>query len=294
MHITSPTRALLRASWLLALILTLLASLGPVPARAQQTATADWWSAIRRDDASALQGMLLRHADPNAVNAEGTPSLVQAARDQSWQVFDVLRSAPGIQIDQPNALDETALMYLCILGDTQRAVDLIRAGAQVNRLGWTPLHYAASKARMDTARMLIEHGAIVNAPGPDGTTPLMMAALSGKADMVRLLLQHGADATMFNSAHQTAADWARRGNSLTLAAALDDLASRVTQARRSAAAAPEAGPDQQGGQSLSADGVPSAGTPAPDVASGSGRADDPASFSRYFDLGRFEDPGPGK
>ncbi|WP_439898334.1 kynureninase/PvdN C-terminal domain-containing protein [Klebsiella pneumoniae] len=32
---------------------------------------------------------------------------------------------------------------------------LIARGAQVNRLGWTPLHYAASKGRLETARMLL-------------------------------------------------------------------------------------------------------------------------------------------
>ncbi len=72
------------------------------------------------------------------------------------------------------------------------AEELIAAGAQVNRLGWTPLHYAASRGRAQTARMLIAHGAIINAPGPDGTTPLMMAALSGNAEVVDLLRRNAA------------------------------------------------------------------------------------------------------
>ncbi len=263
----------------LALVLALGAGLPPA-ACAQQAPTADWWSAIRRDDVSAVQGMLLRYTDPNALNALGNPALTQAVRDQSWKVFDALRAAPDVRIDEPNARDETALMYLCILGQTDRARALIAAGAQVNRLGWTPLHYAASKAQVDTARMLIEHGAIVNAPGPDGTTPLMMAALSGKPEIVRLLLEHGADPSMFNAAQETAADWARKSNHAALAAGLDEVAARRTQSR-------------QGGGSRSAP-VPGGPTDAAQTKAPAAQPEDTASFSRYFDLGRFEDTPQGK
>ncbi len=259
----------------LALILALGAG-APPTAFAQPAPTADWWSAIRRDDVSAVQGMLLRHTDPNALNALGNPALTQAARDQSWKVFDALRTAPDVLIDAPNARDETALMYLCILGQTDRARALISAGAQVNRLGWTPLHYAASKAQVDTARMLIGQGAIVNAPGPDGTTPLMMAALSGKPDIVRLLLAHGADPTMFNAAHETAADWARKRQHQSLAAGLDDAARRARNRRDDGPAPAANGPD------------PAPQAPAPEA------RDDASSFSRYFDLGRFEDTPQGR
>lgn len=256
----------------LALGLALLAGGAPVT-WAQQAPSADWWSAIDRDDVSTVQGMLLRYTDPNAPNKLGNPALTQAVREQSWQVFDALRRSPDVRIDAPNARDETALMYLCILGQTERARALIAAGAQVNRLGWTPLHYAASKAQVDTARMLIERGAIINAPGPDGTTPLMMAALSGKPEMVRLLLSKGADPAMINAAHETAADWARKRNHASLAAGLDDLVARRAQAR-------------------SGDPLPetaATSTPAAPAPASQADAEDPASFSRYFDPGRFDD-----
>lgn len=199
---------------------------------AQVRAPAQWWNALTRDDAADVGSLLLRHVDPNSVDEKtGLPAIMFAVRNGSWKAYDVLRTTPGIQVDQPNALNETALMYLSLLGETQRARALIAAGAQVNRLGWTPLHYAASKGRDDTLRMLIAQHAIVNAPGPDGTTPLMMAALSGRESTVRLLLENGADATMFNLKHQTAADWARTGEHAALAAKLDTLADSV-QARR--------------------------------------------------------------
>lgn len=282
--------------WLAALLLGSL--LWVAAAQAQRAPTADWWSAIRRDDVSAIQGMLLRGTDPNAVNALGNPALTQAARDQSWRVFDVLRIAPGVKVDQPNAHDETALMYLCILGQNERAAGLIQAGAQVNRLGWTPLHYAASKGQVETARLLIDWGAIVNAPGPDGTTPLMMAALSGKPAMAQLLLSHGADPTMFNTARETAADWALKRNHTALAAQLTAVAQRVEQRRRQGQdAAPrdaQAVPVSPGAAAHDAapDSAPSAAAPAQPRQPAA--KDDPSSFSRYFDLGRFEDTAPGR
>lgn len=237
--------------------------------------TEDWWSAIRRDDVSTVQTMLMRGTDPTAFNTIGNPALTQAVREQSWKVFDLLRIARGVEIDQANAYDETPLMYLCILGQTERARELIDVGAQVNRLGWTPLHYAASKAHIETAQLLIQRDAIVNAPGPDGTTPLMMAALSGKEAMVRFLLEHGADVTMFNTKQETAADWALRGKHTTLAAKLDTLSQQVRQRRQAGeAAAPPA---------------PSAALPKPKA-----ETEDKSSFSRYFDLERFEDTPAGQ
>jgi len=53
-----------------------------------------------------------------------------------------------------------------------------------------PLHHAANAA---VARLLIEHGAYVNATGWMGATPLYEAAKNGRADVVKLLIEHGAD-----------------------------------------------------------------------------------------------------
>lgn len=282
---TNPVLRGLRAG-LLALIIG--APLLPVgEAWAQQPPGGDWWSAIDRDDASAVRGLLLRNVDPNAFDKQGNPALIQAIRDQSWAVFDALRATPGVRIDEPNAHDETALMYLCILGQTNRAADLIAAGAQVNRLGWTPLHYAASKGRVETARMLIGHGAIVNAPGPDGTTPLMMAALSGSKPMVELLLAQGADPTMFNLAHETAADWARKRKNA-------DIAERLADAASQRAAERQLGVENGSSSSPSTAPKPSKAPTAPGAAAAPSPAapqsSDQSSFSRYFDLGRFDQP----
>jgi len=100
----------------------------------------------------------------------------------------------------------------------QRAVDfverLLQKGAQANRPGWTPLHYAASADHPDSvaiARLLIqEHYAYIDAQSPNGSTPLMLAAQYGSQAMVELLLQEGADSHVRNQLGLTAQDFAQR------------------------------------------------------------------------------------
>ena len=53
--------------------------------------------------------------------------------------------------------------------------------------GWTPLHQAAAHGRLETARLLLAHGASAEAKSDDGRTPLEMAQLKKHADVEALL-----------------------------------------------------------------------------------------------------------
>ncbi len=191
----------------------------------------DWWIDITNDRAADIETMLAQGADPNAVSPKGQPSIMQAVRDGAWKVYDVLAADPKTDVNALNINHETPLMYLAVVGQTQRAQALIGRGAHVNRLGWTPLHYAASKGHLDTVRMLIAHKAIVDAPSPDGTTALMMAAYAGSDAVVQTLLAAGAVVTVQNLDHHNAADWARRGKYDALADKLDALIKKTLAER---------------------------------------------------------------
>jgi hypothetical protein len=188
---------------------------------AAQTAS-EIWVYVANDRVGEFRDLLKGGFDPN-FQSKGQPLIMEAIRDGSWKVYDLLAADPRTNVNIANAHDETPLMYLAIVGQTARAQALIARGAQVNRLGWTPLHYAASKGHVDTARLLLKDKAIVNAPGPDGTTPLMMAALSGNQDMVQALLDAGADVSMRNLQNLDAAAWARSAHYDDLANSLDQL-----------------------------------------------------------------------
>ncbi|TFK33447.1 ankyrin repeat-containing domain protein [Crucibulum laeve] len=55
--------------------------------------------------------------------------------------------------------------------------------------GLTPLHYAASKSRIDIGRLLISRGADINAKDKANQLPLHRAATTGSVGFIRLLLE---------------------------------------------------------------------------------------------------------
>jgi ankyrin repeat protein len=78
--------------------------------------------------------------------------------------------------------------------------ELLKAGVDVNQAntaGTTPLMMAASAGDPATIRIMIEHGAKVNAAeSTHGQTALMFAAALNRSDAVSLLMKNGADASL--------------------------------------------------------------------------------------------------
>ena len=74
---------------------------------------------------------------------------------------------------------------------------LIRAGFNPSRPDWlgrTALHHYARRGDVPNARLMLEHGADIDAIDDQyHGTPLAWAAREGHEDMVRHLLEHGAD-----------------------------------------------------------------------------------------------------
>ncbi|WP_397473238.1 ankyrin repeat domain-containing protein [Pusillimonas sp.] len=263
----------------------------------------DWGVDIANDRVEQVRNHLALGEDPNAVDAEGQPAIMQAIQDGAWKVYDLLVRHRKINVNAVNGHNETPLMYLSVIGQTKRAADLIAKGAEVNRLGWAPLHYAASKGHLETVKLLLANKAMVNAPSPDGTSPLMMAAYSGSEEVVRALLNAGADATARNLRGEDAADWARRKNHNQLAAQLDDLTDRVLRSRAAraagsgaaASATTPAGADPSGQihmldttKGALPDAVQRREQAQPQADGSSQAAEDSGSTSRYFDLDRFD------
>ena len=69
----------------------------------------------------------------------------------------------------------------------------------VDRLGRTPLHYAANEGRQNDAKLLLENGADPNARDDDAWTPLHFATQFGAVEIVTLLLAHGAEVDPLDS-----------------------------------------------------------------------------------------------
>lgn len=179
----------------------------------------DFFTAIRQDDGAAATALLQRGFDPNTVDPNGTPGLVLAIKSESVKVAEVLILWPQTKVEVRNAADESPLMLTALAGDVRMCRMLIERDADVNKTGWTPLHYAATNGHLEVMNLLLEENAYIDAGSPNGSTPLMMAARYGTAEAVKLLLEAGADPALMNELGLSALDFAKqadRGDSAQL------------------------------------------------------------------------------
>ena len=107
-----------------------------------------------------------------------------------------------------------ALGLACFFDHEKVVEELLKAGASVNDPSRnfqqvTPLHSAAAADNPHICRMLLEHGANVNATQQGGFTPLHAAAQNGNTEMMNLFLQFGADVNARTSQGMTALSMAR-------------------------------------------------------------------------------------
>ena len=172
----------------------------------------DFFIAIKQDDAKAVTTLLKRGFDPNTVDPKGLNGLYIAIRDQSLHAAEALIDWPKTNIEIRTAQDESPLMMAALKGNLELARKLIDRGADVNKTGWTPLHYAATNGHLPLIELLLDQSAYIDAESPNGSTPLMMAAHYGTPAAVKLLLEAGADPMLKNQLGLTAIDFANRAN----------------------------------------------------------------------------------
>jgi uncharacterized protein len=135
--------------------------------------------------------------------------------------------------DEPSAVNSrskdgfTALHFACFFGQPDAVGPLIESGAAVdavaaNPMQVMPLHSAASARNLEAARLLLEHGAPVNARQQGGWVPLHAAAQNGDRPMVELLLKYRADPKLANDDGKTSAMLARAKGHAEIATLLEE------------------------------------------------------------------------
>lgn len=171
----------------------------------------DFFRAVKVDNATVVRKLLARGLDPNMIEAErGDTGLILAVRENSMQVFDTLLNARDINLEATAFNGDTALMIACYEGNKPAVEALLAKGAEVNKPGWTPLHYAAATGNNEIVQILLDKSAYVDAESPNKTTPIMMAARGGHILTVKLLLDAGADAILRNDLGMSAIDFAQK------------------------------------------------------------------------------------
>jgi ankyrin repeat protein len=184
----------------------------------------DFFSAIERDDGTAVRNLLQRGFDPNSRDPKGQTGLFLALQGGSLQAAEPLVLDRALDVDALNESGESALMMAALKGRLDWVQRLLDRGAQVDKSGWTPLHYAATGPEPAVVRLLLDRGAKIDAGSPNRSTPLMMAAQYGNPASVDLLLARGADPRLKNDQGLTAADFARLADRQALAERLATLA----------------------------------------------------------------------
>jgi ankyrin repeat protein len=170
----------------------------------------DFTKAAKFDDVSEVRSLIKAGVTPNTLDPKGTPMLILAIRDKSPKVTDLLLSNPATDVNLINKSGENALMMAAFDGQLALVRTLvIEKKAAVNKLGWSPIHYAVTNGHLEIAQFLMANGAQVNALSPSETTPLMMSIGSGNDKLIKYLLDNGADLRMRNHEGYTAIDVAQ-------------------------------------------------------------------------------------
>jgi len=178
----------------------------------------DFFKAIKEDNPVVLSNLMNRGFDVNTISPQGEYALILAFREPRLKAARVLIGWPNLNAEVRSAQDESPLMLAALHGLLAECQGLIERGADVNKPGWAPLHYAATNGHLAVMQLLIDENAYLDAESPNGSTPLMMAAHYGTPSAVKLLLESGVDPTLKNNLGLTAIDFAHQANRVESAA----------------------------------------------------------------------------
>ena len=180
------------------LVLTLAA-----PSAAQAGAYDDLLNAMNQNDVPQVMRLLQRGMDVNTSDRMGNTLLMMAARAGEDRILDYLLENRANVLRQ-NKYGDTALMLAALNGQISAVTKLVSARSEINPKGWTPLIYAAFNGHVEVMRVLLTHGADVDAQAENGTTALMAACRNGHQAAVKLLLDEEADLDLVNQGQLTA------------------------------------------------------------------------------------------
>jgi ankyrin repeat protein len=171
--------------------------------------------AVKIADAGLVAMLLEAGADVELPNQEGQTALMLAARSGSSEVAELLVGHGADVNARERWREQTVLMWAADASFPELVQLLIENGAEVETRaavndwpvqitsepraqyrptgGLTPLLYAARSGCTACVRSILDAGADIDRPNPDGVTPLIVAIDNFRFDTAKLLLERGAD-----------------------------------------------------------------------------------------------------
>ena len=170
--------------------------------------------------AGMLKVLLEAGADADSPNPEGQTALMAVARTGNVEAARLLLEH-GATVDAKEEWGgQTALMWASARRHPEMMRLLISKGADVNARsidrdyqrhvtaegrpksldsgGLTPLLYAARENCLACVEALLENGADIDLPDPDGVSPLLVAIMNANWDLARHLILAGADVNQWD------------------------------------------------------------------------------------------------
>jgi ankyrin repeat protein len=176
---------------------------------------------VKFNDAKAVKKALASGMSPNAMDNNGNSALTIAITEKSLDVAKLLIDTPSIDLERPNLAGETPVMLAAFTGSEELVRYLVeKRQVEINKSGWSALHYAATNGHLKIAAYLLDKNAYVDPESPNRTTALMMAARGGHIEVVKLLLDRDADLSKMNNVKMTAIDFAEQHNQTEIAEGL--------------------------------------------------------------------------
>ena len=166
-------------------------------------------------DVAILKLLLDAGANADSPNGDGQTALMAVARTGNVDAARLLLEH-GATVDAREKFGgQTALMWASARRHPEMMELLIAKGAAVDARstdrdyqrhvtaegrpksldsgGFTPLLYAARENCIACVNVLLEHGADINLPDPDGVSPLHLAIMNSNLDLAKALIEAGAD-----------------------------------------------------------------------------------------------------
>jgi len=170
-----------------------------------QPASPNIFTAVTHNDIGAVRLLLNQGIDPNSYDEDGDRLLMYAALYSSVDCMQLLLEK-GSDPNGKNSFDETALIWS--LHDPAKIKMLIQHGADVNakaKSGNTPFLIAAvGHGKLETLKLLMNSGADVFAVNNKKENALIRAALFGDTATVSFLLRKGIDVNSYSQDSATA------------------------------------------------------------------------------------------